>query len=146
MWRWRLYSNSPNGNRNYYSYQEVRKIPQSEQIPGCLWDYQGSFGLSKVPPNYSITNEHPLINALGLTAPTRQALLGKTDSVGSGLCWLYCRKILDRAKSNGGTINFIFLINPTESIVIPIGSGQYSCGFQFSPDKDLSKLKNQNYA
>lgn len=143
--------NSPNADRNYW-YQEVRKYLDAKQIPWTIWDYQGGFGLftkgSAEMFDYNLNI--PLINALGLTAPTQQIYTLKADSVGFPIYTDYvAEKILESGSASGGTINFYATDKPNNGkyCLAWSGSGQYgTVGFNFSPDKDLSKLKNQNYA
>ena len=143
--------NSPNADRNYW-YQEVRKYLEAKQIPWTTWDYQGGFGLftkgSAELFDYNLNI--PLINALGLTAPTQQTYTLRADSVGFPIYTDYiAEKMLESGNPSGGTINFYATDKPNNGkyCLAWSGSGQYgTVGFNFSPDKDLSKLKNQNYA
>jgi len=143
--------NSPNADRNYW-YQEVRKYLEAKQIPWTTWDYQGGFGLftkgSAELFDYNLNI--PLINALGLTAPTQQTYTLRADSVGFPVYTDYIGdKMLESGNPSGGTINFYATDKPNNGkyCLAWSGSGQYgTVGFNFSPDKDLSKLKNQNYA
>jgi endoglucanase len=143
--------NSPNADRNYW-YQEVRKYLEAKQIPWTTWDYQGGFGLftkgSAELFDYNLNI--PLINALGLTAPTQQTYTLRADSVGFPIYTDYVgEKMLESGNPSGGTINFYATDKPNNGkyCLAWSGSGQYgTVGFNFSPDKDLSKLKNQNYA
>lgn len=143
--------NSPNADRNYW-YQEVRKYLEAKQIPWTIWDYQGGFGLftkgSAELFDYNLNI--PLINALGLTAPTQQTYTLRADSVGFPIYTDYVgEKMLESGNPSGGTINFYATDKPNNGkyCLAWSGSGQYgTVGFNFSPDKDLSKLKNQNYA
>ncbi|MDD2994635.1 MAG: cellulase family glycosylhydrolase [Paludibacter sp.] len=143
--------NSPNADRNYW-YQEVRKYLEAKQIPWTTWDYQGGFGLftkgSAELFDYNLNI--PLINALGLTAPTQQTYTLRADSVGFPVYTDYiAEKMLESGNPSGGTINFYATDKPNNGkyCLAWSGTGQYgTVGFNFSPDKDLSKLKNQNYA
>lgn len=143
--------NSPNADRNYW-YQEVKKYLEAKQIPWTTWDYQGGFGLftkgSAELFDYNLNI--PLINALGLTAPTQQTYTLRADSVGFPIYTDYVgEKMLESGNPSGGTINFYATDKPNNGkyCLAWSGSGQYgTVGFNFSPDKDLSKLKNQNYA
>ncbi|MBN2765015.1 MAG: cellulase family glycosylhydrolase [Paludibacteraceae bacterium] len=143
--------NSPNADRNYW-YQEVRKYLEAKQIPWTTWDYQGGFGLftkgSAELFDYNLNI--PLVTALGLTAPTQQTYTLRADSVGFPIYTDYVgEKMLESGNPSGGTINFYATDKPNNGkyCLAWSGSGQYgTVGFNFSPDKDLSKLKNQNYA
>jgi len=143
--------NSPNADRNYW-YQEVRKYLEAKQIPWTTWDYQGGFGLftkgSAELFDYNLNI--PLVTALGLTAPTQQTYTLRADSVGFPIYTDYiAEKMLESSNASGGTISFYATdkSNNGKYCLAWSGSGQYgTVGFNFSPDKDLSKLKNQNYA
>lgn len=143
--------NSPNADRNYW-YQEVRKYLEAKQIPWTTWDYQGGFGLftkgSAELFDYNLNI--PLVTALGLTAPTQQTYTLKADSVGFPIYTDYIgEKMLESSNASGGTISFYSTDKPNNGkyCLAWSGSGQYgTVGFNFSPDKDLSKLKTGNYA
>ena len=143
--------NSPNADRNYW-YQEVRKYLEAKQIPWTTWDYQGGFGLftkgSAELFDYNLNI--PLVTALGLTAPTQQTYTLRADSVVFPIYTDYiAEKMLESGNPSGGTISFYATDKPNNGkyCLAWSGSGQYgTVGFNFSPDKDLSKLKNQNYA
>ncbi len=143
--------NSPNADRNYW-YQEVRKYLEAKGIPWTTWDYQGGFGLfikgSAELFDYNLNI--PLVTALGLTAPTQQTYTLKADSVGFPIYTDYIgEKMLESSNASGGTISFYSTDKPNNGkyCLAWSGSGQYgTVGFNFSPDKDLSKLKTGNYA
>ena len=143
--------NSPNADRNYW-YEEVRKYLEAKGIPWTTWDYQGGFGLftkgSAELFDYNLNI--PLVTALGLTAPTQQTYTLKADSVGFPIYTDYiAEKMLESSNASGGTISFYSTDKPNNGkyCLAWSGSGQYgTVGFNFSPDKDLSKLKTGNYA
>ena len=143
--------NSPNADRNYW-YEEVRKYLEAKGIPWTTWDYQGGFGLftkgSAELFDYNLNI--PLVTALGLTAPTQQTYTLKADSVGFPIYTDYiAEKMLESSNASGGTISFYSTDKPNNGkyCLAWSGSGQYgTVGFNFSPDKDLSKLKTENYA
>lgn len=143
--------NSPNADRTYW-YGEVRKYLEAKGIPWTTWDYQGSFGLFKKGSNeqfnYDVNIE--LVSALGLTVPTQQTYTLTPDLVGFPIYTDYIgEKISESSTASGATINFYSKDKPNNGKYCLAWSGpaQYgSIGFNFSPNKDLSTLKSQNYA
>lgn len=143
--------NSPNADRTYW-YGEVRKYLEAKGIPWTTWDYQGSFGLFKKGSNeqfnYDVNTE--LVSALGLTVPAQQTYSLTPDQVGFPIYTDYIgEKISESSTANGAAINFYSKDKPNNGKYCLAWSGpaQYgSVGFNFSPNKDLSTLKSQNYA
>jgi len=143
--------NSPDADRTYW-YSEVRKYLETKGIPWTIWDYQGGFGLFTKGSGelFDYNLNIPLVNALGLSAPAQQIYTLKADSVSFPVYTDYvAEKMLESSNASGGTINFYSTAKPNNGkyCIAWSGSGQYgTVGFDFSPDKDLSRLKNQNYA
>lgn len=143
--------NCPDADRTYW-YGEVRKYLEQMGIPWTTWDYQGSFGLftkgSSEMFDYNLNI--PLVTVLGLTAPPQKTYTLRPDSVGFPVYTDYIGgQTLESSTASGAVINFYSnaLPNNGKYCLAWSGAAQYgTVGFNFSPDKDLSKLKSQNYA
>jgi len=143
--------NSPNADRIYW-YGEVRKYLETKGIPWTTWDYQGGFGLFTKGSNeqfdYDINTG--LVSSLGLTVPAQQTYTLMPDLVGFPIYTDYIgEKISESSTASGAAINFYSKDKPNNGkyCLAWSGSAQYgTVGFNFSPDKDLSTLKSQNYA
>jgi endoglucanase len=143
--------NSPNADRAYW-YGEVRKYLEAKGIPWTTWDYQGGFGLFNKGSNeqfdYDINTG--LVSALGLTVPTQLTYTLTPNLVGFPVYTDYIgEKISESSTASGATINFYSKDKPNNGkyCLAWSGSAQYgTVGFNFSPAKDLSTLKSQNYA
>ena len=92
----------------------------------------------------------PLIQALGLTEPPQQTYIQRPDSVGFSIYTDYIgENISDASYASGGTVDFYSVNSPNYGryCLMWSGSNQYgTVGFNFTPDKDLSQLRAQNYA
>jgi len=143
--------NCPNADRTYW-YGEVRKYLEAKGISWTAWDYQGGFGLFTKGSGelFDYDLNIPLVTALGLTAPVQLIYTLKADSVGFPVYTDYiAEKMLESSNASGATISFYSKDKPNNGkfCLAWSGSGQYgTVGFNFSPDKDLSTLKAQNYA
>ena len=143
--------NSPDNDRTYW-YGQVRTYLESKGIAWTTWDYQGGFGLFKKNSNelfnYDINTS--LVGALGLTVPQQQTYTLTPDQTGFSIYSDYVgEKITESSNGTGQTINFYSKDKPNNGkyCILWSGATQYSTvGFNFTPDKDLSTLKNGNYA
>lgn len=143
--------NSPDADRTYW-YQQVRTYLESKGIAWTTWDYQGGFGLFKKGSNeqFNYDVNTSLVSALGLTVPAQQTYTMTLDTVGFNIYSDYIGpKITESSSIANATINFYSADKPNNG-KYSIGwsnSNQYgTVGFDFSPDKDLSTLKTENYA
>ncbi|WP_321518115.1 cellulase family glycosylhydrolase [uncultured Bacteroides sp.] len=143
--------NSNNTDRAYW-YGQVGSYLQSKGIAWTTWDYQGGFGLFNKGSNeqFDYDLNVPVLNALGLNVPPQQVYTLKPDSVGFDIYTDYIgEKMIENDSKNGAVIDFYSAGKPNNGkyCLSWIGSSQYgSVGVDFEPDKDLSKLKTQNYA
>jgi endoglucanase len=143
--------NSKDTDRVYW-YSEVRKYLEAKGISWTIWDYQGGFGLFKKGSNqqfdYDVNTS--LVQALGLNVPPQKIFVSRPDSVGFNIYNDYIApQITEASNANGGTIDFYSGQKPNNDkfCLFWTGSLQYGAiGFNFQPDKDLSKLVSQNYA
>ena len=143
--------NSTNTDRTYW-YGQVRTYLESKGIAWTTWDYQGGFGLFNKGSNQLFNNDlnTPLLTALGLNVPTQQSYILKPDSVGFDIYSDYIKEnIIESSNTSGGAVDFYSTSKPNNGkyCISWSGSNQYgTVGFDFTPDKDLSTLKAENYA
>jgi len=143
--------NSNDADRTYW-YNEMRKYLELKGIAWTTWDYQGGFGLFKKGSNefFNYDLNIPLVQALGLIAPSQQVYVMTPDVVGFDIYTDFIgEKIVEASNVSGGTVDFYSNDKPNNGryCILWNGTSQYgSVGFNFSPDKDLSNLKAQNYA
>ena len=143
--------NSKNTDRCFW-YSEVRKYLEEKNIAWTIWDYKGGFGLFEKGSNEDFRYDVniSLIQALGLTEPPQQTYVQHPDSVGFSIYTDYIgENISDASYASGGTVDFYSVNSPNYGryCLMWSGSNQYgTVGFNFTPDKDLSQLRAQNYA
>lgn len=143
--------NSNNTDRAYW-YGQVSSYLQSKGIAWTTWDYQGGFGLFNKGSNQQFDYDLnvPLLNALGLTVPPQQVYTLKPDSVGFDIYTDYTGENMLESGANGGAATDFYSDSKPNNGKYCLswrGSSQYgSVGVDFVPDKDLSKLRAQNYA
>jgi len=143
--------NSNDADRSYW-YSEMRKYLELKGIAWTTWDYQGGFGLFKKGSNeqFNYDLNIPLVQGLGLIAPPQQVYVLTPDQVGFDIYTDFIGgKIVEASIVSGGTVDFYSNDKPNNGkyCIGWSGSAQYgTVGFNFSPDKDLSTLKSQNYA
>ena len=144
--------NSSDASRSTW-HNEVRKYLEEKSIPWTMWDYQsGGFGLFQKGSNafFDFDLNIPLVNALGLNAPVLKIFVLKPDSVGFPVYTDYVsEKILESSNASGGTIDCYSTMEPNNGkyCIYWTGTARYGyIGFDFNPNKDLSKLLANNYA
>jgi endoglucanase len=129
----------------------VQKYLTEKGIPWTIWDYTGGFGLFKKGSNelfdYDLNIE--LLQSLGFTVPVQKPFTIKADSVGFPIYSDYIETKIQEAGSSGGAVDFYNTSKPNngKNCIYWSNAPQYnSIGFDFKPDKDLSKLNVENYA
>ncbi len=133
-------------------YNEVRKYLEEKAIPWTIWDYQGGFGLFQNGSDalFDYNLNIPMVNALGLKAPVQKIYSLKPDSVGFPVYREYIgEKIFESSNVGGGTIDYYSTTSPNNGkyCIYWTGTAQYGyIGFNFVPNKDLSRLVANNYA
>jgi endoglucanase len=134
---------------NWYSV--VRHYLEDNNIPWTSWDYKGGFGLFNKNSNQQFENDLnvPLLEALGLNVPAQTPFSLKADSSGFNIYTDYIgEKIYDESYTSGN-IDFYSSDMPDNDNYCLSWNGfsQYNAiGFDFQPDKDLSRLATGGYA
>jgi endoglucanase len=144
-----LHSN--NADRVYW-YGVVRNYLDANSIPWTTWDYQGGFGLfvkgSSELFNYDLNI--PLVQTLGFIEPTQIVYKKLPDSVGFSVYTDYIEKnIVDDTWADTSALDFYNTQNPNNgsNCILFQDTIQYDgISLKFTPVKDLSLLKSNNYA
>ncbi len=141
--------NSNNSDRVYW-YKAMREYMETNNIPWTTWDYQGGFGLFKKGTNEFFEHDLniPLLQALGLKVPAQTSYIQRPDSIGFSIYSDYVGPYINQ--SNGSTgINYYSNAQPNNGnyCLDWKGGARYSfAGFDFVPNRDFSKLVQENYA
>jgi endoglucanase len=142
--------NSPSADRvNWYDI--VRKYFEQNDIPWTIWDYQGGFGLFN-KGTYELF-EHDLnitlLQALELNTPAQTPFTRDPDNQGFMIYSDYPGPGISDASGGAGIIDFYSSDLPNNGIYCISWDSfrQYhALTFDFKPDRDLSLLRNSNYA
>jgi endoglucanase len=132
-------------------YSVVRKYLNEKNIPWTIWDYKGGFGLFKKgsPQLFDHDLNTKLLDSLKLNVPPQTSFTIKPDSTGFLIYTDYDAAGIEDESSDAGTIDFYSpdLPEANKYCISWTGFSQYNkIGFDFVPDKDLSKLVANNYA
>ncbi|MEE9432358.1 MAG: cellulase family glycosylhydrolase [Melioribacteraceae bacterium] len=131
-------------------YEEVRKYFEENNIPWTMWDYKHGFGLFEKGSNelFKYDLNIPLLEALDFNIPEQSEYKLLPDSVGSVIYSDNIGKnIFDASYLNNANLNF-YSENAADGkfCVSWSSASQYgSIAFNFGPNKNLSKLINENY-
>lgn len=142
--------NSSNEDRVRW-YDTVRTVMEENGIAWTSWDYQGGFGLFRAGTSGLFNHDLNvvLLSALGLIVPPQTPYVLRPDSVPVPLYTDYPGPALRLSAGTDGTfVPFDTTAPSSGSYCIRWSDAlQYqSLVFNFSPDKDLSRLKQQEYA
>jgi endoglucanase len=132
-------------------YDTVRTCLENNNIAWASWDYQGGFGIFEAGTDELFEHDlnNPLLEALGLNIPPKDTLVVKPDSVGFTI---YTDGIEEKIRQSGytsGAINYYSPFKPNNgkySLHWENPSRYNAIGFDFVPNKDLSRLRDENYA
>ncbi len=140
---------SPHADRVYW-YDVVRKYLEEKGISWTIWDYQGGFGLFEKGSNelFGYDLDTAILKSLNLNIPEqmdwvlmpdKKPVIVYSDYIGHA--------VFESGNAGEGIIDYYSSDAQTGKYSIYwTGSKQYSGpGFNFNPDKDLSKLVANNY-
>ena len=141
--------NSPHADRVYW-YEVVRKYLEEKGISWTTWDYQGGFGLFKKGTNelFDYDLDTDLLTSLNFNIPVQEEYVLTPDNKPFDIYTDYIgSSIFESGNAGNGTIDYYSSDSQTGKYSIYwTGSDQYAGpGFDFKPDKDLSKLVANNY-
>lgn len=142
--------NSDTNDRSYW-YEAVRQYFEEKDIPWTTWDYKGSFGLFSKGSDELFDHDLniSLLQALNLFVPPQTPFSIKPDSIGFSVYSDYIGHQILEASAGSGIINFYSsdLPNNDNYCIRWHGFSQYNnIGFDFSPDRDFTKLAAEGYA
>jgi endoglucanase len=142
--------NSRNDQRVFW-YETVRKYLEENGIAWTTWDYHGGFGLFREGSNGMFDHDLnvPLLQALGLNVPLQTPYMLRPDSSGFMIYTDYNCEGITKSSFGEGTLIYYSNDEPNNGkyCINWEGAAQYEAiGFDFTPDKDLSQLKDENYA
>lgn len=142
--------NSTNNQRVFW-YETVRKYLEENGIPWTTWDYHGGFGLFRKGSIGLFEHDLnvPLLQALGFNTPEQSPFLQRPDSVGFMIYTDYNGDGILKSSFGDGTLNYYAndLPNNGKYCIFWEDAAQYNAiGFDFMPDRDLSKLVDEDYA
>ena len=142
--------NSDDADRCYW-YKVVREYLEENNIPWTMWDYKGGFGLFNKGSDQFF--EHDLnvrlLDSLGFIVPPQTPFSIRPDSAGFLIYTDYIEQKIENASYSSGPINFYSdnLPNNDRYCLNWSGFDQYNAvGFNFIPDKDLTRLVSEDYA
>ncbi len=142
--------NSPDSDRDFW-HKTVCEYFEENEISWALWEYKGGFGMfnKNSPELFDYDLNISLVESLGLNVPEQHEYTQLPDSVGFCIYSDYIEThILDGAIGNQ-SIDFYANELPNNGYYCLKweNAKQYSSiGFNFNPDKDLSKLVTENFA
>ena len=141
--------NSPHADRVFW-YDVVRKYLEEKGITWTIWDYQGGFGLFEKGTSelFDYDLDTDILKSLNLTVPEQKDFSIVPDNKTIDIYTDYIgQSISESGNAGNGTIDYYSSSFQTGKYSIYwTGSNQYSGpGFDFKPDKDLSKLVANNY-
>lgn len=145
--------NSPRQDRLNW-YDTVRTYLENKEIAWTIWDYTGGFGLFEKGSfeMFDYDLNVPLLQALDFNVPEQKVYVLKSDSVGFMIYFDYIGQQIyytGQPSNDVGTIDFYSIDKPNNGkyCIYWTDAVQYNTiGFDFKPDKDFSKLLNEDYA
>jgi len=143
---------APDSDRIYW-YRIVRQYLEQNNIPWTIWDYKGSFGIFEKGSNEIFEHDLliPLLEALGFNIPEQTEPIIKPDSAGFTIYHDYLTGGINESSyaGNKGIIDHYSNKKPGKGhycIEWKIGEQYTNIGLDFVPNKDMSLLKDSNYA
>jgi endoglucanase len=142
--------NSDPPDRAYW-YSIVRQYLEENNIPWTTWDYQGGFGLFNKGSGEMFDHDLnvPLLQSLNLNVPPQTPYSVKPDSTSITIYNDYIAHNINDISYSSGPIDFYSTELPNNGIYCLSWDSfkQYNAiGFDFNPDKDLSRLLTEGYA
>lgn len=134
-----------------YWYNIVKQYLEENNIPWTSWDYKGGFGLFNEGSNELFEHDLnvPLLQSLNLNIPPQTHFSIQPDTTGFAIYSDYIGQNIYDASYSSGTINFYSpdLPNNGNYCISWNGFDRYNAiGFDFNPDKDLTRLVSEVYA
>jgi endoglucanase len=140
---------SPHADRVFW-YDVVRKYLEEKGITWTIWDYQGGFGLFEKGTSelFDYDLDIEILKSLNFNIPEQKAFSIIPDDKPVEIYTDYIgQSIFESGNTGNGTIDYYSSsFQAGKYSIYWTGSDQYAGpGFDFKPDKDLSKLVANNY-
>ena len=137
-------------NDRVYWYGVVREYLEENEIPWTMWDYHGGFGIFRKGEqglfDHNLNTE--LLESLDLNVPEQTPYQKKPETTGFHIYDDYIHPQIEESSYGAGAINYYATDQPNygRHCIRWTGPEQYNIiGLDFSPDKDLSVLKDQGF-
>jgi endoglucanase len=142
--------NSNPADRSYW-YSIVRQYFDNNNIPWTTWDYKGTFGLFNKGSNELFEHDLniQLLQSLNFNVPSQTPFSIQPDTAGFTIYDDFIEQNILDASSSSGLVNFYStdLPNNGKYCIYWAGFNQYnSIGFDFNPNRDLTRLVSESYA
>ncbi len=142
--------NSKNSDRVLW-YGIVRQYLEAHGIPWTMWDYHGGFGLFVKGGNDMFEHDLniPLLEALGFHVPEQTPYVRKADSTGFMIYTDFVGQEINSLQYGTEKYNFYSRDYPNNGLFClewEEASRYDVLSFDFIPDKDLSRLRQEGYA
>ena len=145
-----VYMKNSNNSDRVYWYGLVREYLEENNIPWLIWDYHGGFGLFNKGGNDLFEHDLnvPLLEALGLDVPEQTEYIRKPDSTGFMIYTDYAAPGIDSYPYDIAYDLYAtdFPNNGVFCLKLEQGERYGTLFFDFRPDKDLSRLFQEDYA
>jgi endoglucanase len=139
--------NSDNKERVKW-YEEIRKHLEFRKIAWTMWDYHGGFGLYTVDNGFFDNHLNiELVKAVGFNAPPQTPYILKPDSVGFEIFTDQVgQNIIGAGYGSDRDYNASLKVKGSNSFSWAKAQLYSPASFEFKPIKDLSLLKEKNFA
>ncbi|HDS08134.1 MAG TPA: T9SS type A sorting domain-containing protein [Bacteroides sp.] len=132
-------------------YRTVGQYLDSMDIAWTMWDYHGGFGLFEENSDGLFDHDLniPLLEALDMNIPEQTEYVKRPDSTGYILYDDYLSNLVSEASYTDGTLDYYSPERPNNGKYCMhwTGASRYmAVVFDLRPDRDLSRLVNENYA
>jgi len=132
-------------------YRTTGQYLDSMDIAWTMWDYHGGFGLFEENSNGLFEHDLniPLLEALGMNIPEQTEYIKSPDSTGYVLYDDYLSSLVNEASYTDGILDYYSTEGPNNGKYCMhwTGASRYmAIVFDLRPDRDLSRLVDENYA
>ena len=132
-------------------YNTVAHYLDSVNIAWTMWDYHGGFGLFEENSNGLFEHDLnvPLLEAMDLNIPEQTEYKKLPDSTGFVIYNDYLSDFINEVSYTDGILDYFYNVYPNSGkyCIHWTGASRYQAiALDFIPDKDFTKLVNEDYA